>query len=186
MTSKRVAVIAALVMVPLLGAAGCNGKTSGSPSSGGGSSSGGDSGGSSGGSSSSGSKKATASNNSASPDAGGGTGDSVGTVNLTFRGTSGSDSVSCSSISSEFKVSPDGGRIRWTALISDHDPDGPVPGRRPEGVSVEPSSGMLDPGNSQVVRVRGSFDGSDRHFWVKVQAPNRTGSGGVTLQFNCR
>jgi hypothetical protein len=188
MVGKRVAVIAALVMVPLLGAAGCNGRTSGSPNSGGGASSGGDSGGSSGGSSSGGgSKKATASNSPASSSAGGGTSDSVGTVNLTFRGTSGSDSVSCSSISSEFTVSPNGGRIRWTALISDHDPDGPVPGRRPEGVSVEPSSGMLDPGNSQLVRVRGTFDGSDRHFWVKVLAPNRATSGaGVTLRFNCR
>lgn len=177
--SRRAAVIAAMVVV--LGAAGCQGKTSGSPSSGGGS---GDGGSGNSGSSGGGSKKATDSNSV--PSAGGGSSDSVGTVNLTFRGTSGSDSVSCSSISSEFKVSPNGGRIRWTSLISDHDPDGPVPGRRPEDVSVEPSSGMLDPGDSQVVRVRGSFDGSDRHFWVKVQAPNRSGSGGVTVQFNCR
>jgi hypothetical protein len=175
MLTRSVAVVGALVVV--LGVGACGNKSGGSANPG-------DPGGAKPGDGTSQVPKTTGPGST-----GGSTGspnDSDGTVEVTFRGTSGSDRVSCSSIASEFKVSANGGRVRWTTQLADHDPDGPVPSRTPEGVSVSPGSGTLDQGQSTVVRVRGNFDGRDRKFWVKVAAPNRTGSGGVTLQFNCR
>jgi hypothetical protein len=114
------------------------------------------------------------------------TDDSVGTVFTTMRGTNGSQRVSCDAIATEFKLEPNGGRIRWTAQALDRYTDKPwEPGSVASGVTVTPSSGVLDPGASQVIRISGSFTGPDRKFWVAVSAPNRTGHSGSTIEFSC-
>lgn len=96
--------------------------------------------------------------------------DSKGTPVVTFRGTSGSDRVSCSAIDTEFKLEAYGGRMRWTA-------------QAPAGITADPSSGALDRDESTVIHVSGTSAGP---FSVVVQAPNRAGSGSTSVQFTCR
>jgi hypothetical protein len=96
---------------------------------------------------------------------------SVGTPNVTFRGTDGTERVDCSDIVTEFKVSAFSGRIRWTATS---DP----------GVSVSPSSGELEDGQDVLVSIRGA-DADGDSFEVIVSAPNRAGSAAVGVTFTC-
>ncbi|MCK9932596.1 hypothetical protein MXD62_36580 [Frankia sp. Mgl5] len=97
--------------------------------------------------------------------------DSTGTPTVTQRGTSGTARVDCSSIDSELKISAFDGAIRWNAASA-------------SGVSVSPSSGFLDEGESEVVRIAGSYTGGGG-FDVVVSAPNRSGSGSVNYPFTC-
>ncbi|WP_041255061.1 hypothetical protein [Frankia sp. EAN1pec] len=97
--------------------------------------------------------------------------DSTGTPTVTQRGTTGTDRVDCSSIDSELKISAYGGMIRWNAASA-------------SGVSVSPSSGFLDEGESEVVRVGGSYSDGEG-FTVVVSAPNQSGSGSVNYPFTC-
>ncbi|MCL9795831.1 hypothetical protein [Frankia sp. AgKG'84/4] len=114
---------------------------------------------------------------------GGGTGDikpgpdpepkSTGAVDVSRRGTNGTERVDCADIDSELRISAFNGSVRWTAAPA-------------AGVSVSPSSGFLDEGESQVVHVGGSYAGGGG-FTVNVSAPSRSGgSGGVAAAFTCR
>jgi hypothetical protein len=48
-----------------------------------------------------------------------------------------------------------------------------------------PAAGPLGPGQSTVVRVRGSVAAPTMKFWIWVIAPNSTGRGGVGVEFTC-
>lgn len=110
---------------------------------------------------------------------------STGTVLLTFRGTSGTDRVACSSIASEVKITAYSGRIVWTARAVDRQPTGwPIGGNSLSGVTLEPATGVLEEGGSTVMRIGGSIDGGSA-FWLAVSAPNTSGHGYQTIQFNC-
>ncbi len=97
---------------------------------------------------------------------------STGTVDVSQRGTSGTERVDCADIDSELKISAHDGSVRWTATPA-------------AGVSVSPSSGFLDKGESQIVHVGGSYSGGGG-FSVKVSAPSRSGGGGVASTFVCQ
>ncbi|SNQ49541.1 conserved exported hypothetical protein [Frankia canadensis] len=97
--------------------------------------------------------------------------DSTGTVDVSRRGTSGTERVDCSNIDSELKISARDGSVRWTAVPA-------------AGVSVSPSSGFLDEGESQVIHVGGRYTGAQT-FTVNVSAPSRAGSSGVPAEFTC-
>ncbi|HEV2256649.1 MAG TPA: hypothetical protein VGS06_26210 [Streptosporangiaceae bacterium] len=110
-------------------------------------------------------------------------GNSVGTVYATQQGTNGTQNVSCDAIDTELLISPEGGQIRWTAggygTTSDSFPfvADPLP-----SVVVDPSSGVLDPGQSQILHISGTFDGAPGDsFYVEVNA----GNSGSTLQLSC-
>lgn len=110
---------------------------------------------------------------------------STGTVLLTFRGTSGTDRVACSSITSEVKITAYSGRIVWTAQAVDRQPSGwPIGGNRLSDVTFDPPTGVLEEGGSTVMRIGGSFSGGGA-FFVAVSAPNSAGHGYQTIQFNC-
>lgn len=96
--------------------------------------------------------------------------DTRGGHTVSFRGTTGTDHVDCARISTELKVSANGGRIHWTATA-------------PSGVTISPSSGDLDEGDSQVLRIGGSYDGS-RSFTLAVSTRNKPGSSTQT-EFAC-
>ncbi|WP_239405598.1 hypothetical protein [Frankia sp. Cj3] len=98
--------------------------------------------------------------------------DSTGTPNVTQRGTNATSRVDCASIDSKLKISAYHGAIRWKATSA-------------SGVSVTPSSGFLNEGESEVVRIGGSYSGGGS-FMVVVSAPNRTGSGSVNAMFTCQ
>lgn len=110
---------------------------------------------------------------------------STGTVQVTFRGTSGTDTVRCSAVNSELAVSANGGPIAWSAKAYDR-PSTKVPhdGTPIAKVTFDPPSGTLESGESAVVRIRGSFSGSQ--FYVEVSAPNNSGFSAVTVPFTCR
>jgi hypothetical protein len=129
------------------------------------------------------------------PDAGGGDArkttsepdkPAAGRIDTTFRGTKGSDRVSCGSISTEFKISADSGAVTWTAQPRDRHPGNrkPYAGSTADGVSVSPSSGSLRDGGSVVVTVRGSFEGG-KEFYVVVE-PNGEFAGTKAIAFACR
>ncbi|MGW4897185.1 hypothetical protein ACWEQL_33725 [Kitasatospora sp. NPDC004240] len=114
----------------------------------------------------------------------------LGSVQTTFRGTKGSERVDCSAIDTEFKVFPYKGKIRWTILVRDARPGAapPYPGSTPPGIVVSPGSGTLEDGQSQLVHLRGRFDGPGKRFWVLVTAPTSSGSSGSSgsiLEFSC-
>jgi hypothetical protein len=99
-------------------------------------------------------------------------GDTRGGPDVSFRGTTGTDHVDCARIATELKVSAYGGRIHWTATA-------------PSGVTISPSSGDLDEGDSQVLSIGGTYAGG-RSFPLKVSAPNRAGRGASTqTEFVC-
>jgi hypothetical protein len=113
--------------------------------------------------------------------------DSVGTVQTTFRGTDGRAQVSCDAIDTKLVITPHNGRIRWTAYAGGATKttypfvDGIV-----SSVTFDPPSGLLDPGQSQVLDISGSFTGSNgSNFYVAVAAPNSTGGGASTIEFFC-
>jgi hypothetical protein len=114
--------------------------------------------------------------------------DSVGTVFTTFRGTKGTDHVSCNAIDTELLISPNGGRIRWTATASDSSTDSyPFVGAPLPSVVLDPASGVLDPGQSQLLHISGAFDGGPgATFYVAVTAPNSSGYSNNTLQLFCQ
>lgn len=110
-----------------------------------------------------------------------------GIVDVTMRGTNGTDRVSCSDIHSEFLVRPQSGTIRWTATAHDIDisfANGQVRALLP-GITVSPAEGLDGPGQNTLVRVTGSVDPPTKRFWIWVVPPNRTGSGGVGVEFTC-
>jgi hypothetical protein len=105
-----------------------------------------------------------------------------GTVFVTMRGTTGTERVNCSNIVTEFLVSPTGAYIEWTAQAMDREPSsGRINGNRISTITLSPASGTVQPGQSQLVKVRGNYDGQDRRFWVPV----RNEFGGVDLEFKC-
>ncbi|WP_157554396.1 hypothetical protein [Nocardia crassostreae] len=111
-----------------------------------------------------------------------------GIVSVTMRGTSGRYEVSCSDIHTEFKVTPSSGTIQWHATAHDIDISYARQDLRravlPD-VTISPSSGLLGPGESTVVRVGGSVAKPAKQFWVWVVAPNSAGEGGVAIGFTC-
>ncbi|UGT65931.1 hypothetical protein LTT66_21745 [Nocardia gipuzkoensis] len=112
-----------------------------------------------------------------------------GIVSVSFRGTSGRDRVSCNNIVTEFKVSPSSGTIEWDATAHDIDISFAAQDLRRAvlpGVVITPSSGILGPGESTVVKVSGSVATPAKRFWVWVIAPNSTGRGGVGVGFTCQ
>jgi hypothetical protein len=113
-----------------------------------------------------------------------------GNLVSTFRQTSGSDAVSCGAVDTEFAVSmaSGDGKVRWTGQARDILPQRmPFPGSQLSGISLEPQTGLLEIGQRQVIRVRGTFDGRPgQQFWVVVSAPNATGSGWTSVPFTCR
>jgi hypothetical protein len=97
--------------------------------------------------------------------------------------TDGTGRISCGSINSEIKVTAQG-RSQWTAVAKQtHVQSDPAPVR---GVTVSPSSGELESGRSATIRVQGSFEGATKVFYVFVTGPNRAGSGGTLLEYQCR
>ena len=107
-----------------------------------------------------------------------------------MRGTSGDDHVACGAIQTEFAVSManDDGRVRWTSQIREIDPrQYPFDGNELRGITLEPATGLLELGQRQLVRVRGTFDGGPgSRFYVVVSALNATGTGWVSAEFTCR
>ncbi len=95
----------------------------------------------------------------------------------------GSDRISCGSINSEITVTAQA-RSQWTAEAKRTH----VQADRgiANGVTLSPSSGELDAGESATIRVQGSYDGVAKVFYVFVTTPNRGGGGGSVLEFTCR
>lgn len=110
-----------------------------------------------------------------------------GVVQADIRGTKGTERVSCSAIETEFRVSADQGKVRWSLHIRDAAPGAraPYPGNTPPGIVADATSGTLENGQSRIVRLRGRFDGPGRAFFVVVDAPTASGSSGVTFKFSC-
>jgi hypothetical protein len=97
--------------------------------------------------------------------------------------TEGTGPISCGSIDSEIKVTAQG-RSQWTAVAKrTYVQSDPVLAK---GVTVSPASGELESGRSATVRVQGSYEGATKVFYVFVTAPNRSGSGGTVLEYQCR
>jgi hypothetical protein len=113
--------------------------------------------------------------------------DSVGTVGTTFRGTNGTDHVACSAINTELLIFPYDGRIRWTATASATKTDSfPYVGASLPSIVLQPSSGVLDLGQTQVLHISGTYDGgSGATFYVEVTAPKSPGAPGNRLQLFC-
>jgi hypothetical protein len=113
-----------------------------------------------------------------------------GNIVATFRGTAGRDSVSCGSVETEFAVSMSSGdgTVRWTGQARDIMPERiPFEGSQLAGITLEPDTGLLELGQRQVIRVRGTFNGRPgQQFWVVVQAPNAIGTGWTSILFSCR
>jgi hypothetical protein len=94
----------------------------------------------------------------------------------------GSDRISCDSVNTEVKLVAKEGTARWSASAK----------RSPnfadklaaQGVQVSPGSGELDEGDSAVIRVRGSFDKTNKYFYVVVVS--RDGSTSHSVEFKCR
>jgi hypothetical protein len=111
----------------------------------------------------------------------------AGTVGTTFRGTHGSPNVNCSAIDTEFLLRPDSGTIQWHATGHDTDQIYAVQIRAAlPDVTIEPASGLLGPGQSQVIHVSGQVAAPAKQFWVWVVAPNSAGAGGQAVEFDCR
>src|SRR5438045_5038970 len=112
---------------------------------------------------------------------------SDGTVQVTFRGTQGSPNVNCSDINTEFLLSPATGTIKWNATPHDSDNiyDPQIRAMLPD-VTVDPASGLLGPGQSTVIHVRGHVAAPAKEFWIWVVAPNRGGTGGIAVELACR
>jgi hypothetical protein len=94
----------------------------------------------------------------------------------------GSDRISCDSVDTEVELVAKDGTARWSASAK----------RSPnfadklaaQGVQVSPASGELDEGDSTVIRVRGSFDKTNKYFYVVVVS--RDGSTSHSVEFKCR
>jgi hypothetical protein len=94
----------------------------------------------------------------------------------------GSDRISCDSVDAEVELVAKDGTARWSASAK----------RSPnfadklaaQGVQVSPASGELDEGDSTVIRVRGSFDKTNKYFYVVVVS--RDGSTSHSVEFKCR
>jgi hypothetical protein len=126
-----------------------------------------------------------------SPSVGGSTqGRQFGNLTVTFRGTGGTDRVSCGAIQTEFAVTmaSGDGRVRWTGQATDVLPrQVPFDGARLTSATLEPDTGLLEPGQVQVIRVRGTFSGRrGQQFYVVVQALNSVGTAGNSIPFTCR
>jgi hypothetical protein len=110
--------------------------------------------------------------------------DSIGTVNATLRGSIGRDHVACTAIDTELLISANEGRIRWTAIASDRTVGSyPFVGAALPGVVLDPPSGVLEPGQSQVLHVSGRHTGST--FYIAVIAPNASGYSESTIPLYC-
>jgi len=110
--------------------------------------------------------------------------DSIGTVHATLRGTTGRDHVACTAIDTELLISANEGRIRWTATASDSTLGSyPFIGPALPGVFLDPPSGVLEPGQSQVLHVSGRHTGAT--FYIAVTAPNASGYSANTIALYC-
>ncbi|MEV8440344.1 hypothetical protein AB0425_23440 [Actinosynnema sp. NPDC051121] len=115
----------------------------------------------------------------------------TGTVTATRAGGQATEVVNCDAISSDVTVRANGGgRAQWTAEAKR---GAGFADSRATGVTVSPSSGELDEGQSTVVHVGGTLDPnnsannkSGKYFSVLVSNPNSGGRGGVSLEFRCR
>lgn len=94
----------------------------------------------------------------------------------------GSDRISCDSVDAEVKLVARGGTARWSAraMRTPHFADNLAA----QGVQVSPASGELAEGDSAVIRVRGSFDKTNKYFNVVVVS--RDGSTSHSVEFKCR
>jgi hypothetical protein len=95
---------------------------------------------------------------------------------------SGSEQISCDSINSEVKLTVAGGTGHWTAAAK-RSPNF-ADTQSAQGVTVSPSSGELASGKSASLKVRGSFDKSNKYFYVVVVS--RSGSTARGVEFKCR
>jgi hypothetical protein len=95
----------------------------------------------------------------------------------------GNEQISCNAIDTEVKVVATGGKAHWTASAkrSSEFADKLLA----QGVQLTPTEGVLEQGQSAVIRVRGSFD-QQKYFYVFLVTPTRTGSAGRGVQFKCR
>jgi hypothetical protein len=95
----------------------------------------------------------------------------------------GNEQISCNAIDTQVKVVATGGKAHWTASAkrSSEFADKLLA----QGVQLTPAEGVLEQGQSAVIRVRGSFD-QQKYFYVFLATPTRTGSGGRGVQFKCR
>ncbi|HEV2635157.1 MAG TPA: hypothetical protein VGX23_08420 [Actinocrinis sp.] len=92
--------------------------------------------------------------------------------------------VDCTRLDLEVQLSPKSGTIQWTAVAQDSD-TGFVNANRLDGVTVDPSSGLLGPGQSETLHVSGSA-GTLPAFWIFASAPNAGGHDGGSLEFDCQ
>lgn len=107
--------------------------------------------------------------------------DSRGTPSVTFRGTSGSDHVACPAIQSEFLVTAFGGRMNWSARAGRRTLTGyPFVDDLLDTVTLDPTNGTLEEGQSTLVRVGGHADVA-ASFFVAVAVRN----GAQTIEFLC-
>jgi hypothetical protein len=113
-----------------------------------------------------------------------------GNLTVTMRQTQGTDRVACDAIQSEFAVSmaSGDGKVRWTGQVFATSPrQYPFGADELRGIALDPATGLLELGQRQLIRVRGTFDGgSGNHFYVVVSAPNSVGTGWSSVEFTCR
>ncbi|MFE1561151.1 hypothetical protein ACFW6V_39980 [Streptomyces sp. NPDC058734] len=100
--------------------------------------------------------------------------------------------AACSALDIELTLSADHAPARWEAVALDYHPGAAryTDGNVPRGVVIEPAAGVVSPGGTRTVRVRGTFTGRLQRFWIVVQYPDfpQPGKGGtvrVTLPVEC-
>jgi hypothetical protein len=109
----------------------------------------------------------------------GGSSDAKGDADVAIAG---SDHVNCDTISADVQVTARDGKAAWTASAK-RSPDF-ADRLLAQGVSVSPASGTTDEGRSSTVHVRGSFDRTNKYFYVTVVSRENTTSHSV--EFTCR
>ncbi|MFF7022722.1 hypothetical protein ACFY97_17185 [Streptomyces klenkii] len=102
--------------------------------------------------------------------------------------------VSCGDIHVDITLQAHYGRARWKAVAVDFEPrgtenDNPISpdtsANIARGVRLEPSSGVLESGQTQVLHIRGAYDPSFRpDFWVAIDS--RSGRARESGGFVCR
>jgi hypothetical protein len=109
----------------------------------------------------------------------------AGSLRTTLRDTTGTERVSCPAISTEFRIIADFGWIEWTAIAVSQEPTFQAPDQQAGSVTVTPSSGKLEKDQSVLVKVRGSYSGTNKTFWIRAQENSGTAASMNAVKFAC-